>query len=945
VESEPRTSVILACAIVSVFIVGGFAALVSPPPNNFSEDVEGSQTSSVLPAPVAHWDMSTIRNNKLQNLVDPSGATDGITLNTASSQNGIVGGSLDFNGNNSAIEIPDSNDLLKSDSGTVSAWIKSTGKPPETNRLKVALVIVETGLPATEQNISFLRRIGENATAMYGEMVHGHGSLDVDQTIYVQPAVNATVQFHHLVELNNFIRHGYPDVYDFIAFFTTTSNAWGSNTNMINFKNTMHGIGQPCLWYTSPGAFAVGNDTEPLSKFVTAATMMIGRIPVVDSSCDNQAAIMIHEMSHAWCAWWHYKIGETTYRCPVATNEILPCHYQATVRTDLHSALGGSGWLDLGDGNWTCNANFLPGLPRGNITDTGFNMDEYTIGLIPAAQVVPTHHLVPAINSWIYPPGSGAKYAKNDSQITIDQVLAAEGPRWNEEDRQCVMLRCTNEYGNVFQGQGWGLFMGTVAPNDTICWWSGPANGSVWTNWKYGTAHVGDGAWHNIVVTWSGPNATLYVDGVKDIEWAINPVTAAAHVHTVIGCEEPTNPYFPSWFSGSIDEVYLFNTNLADAEVKQLYGFSDSFDDGTLSPWTATGSLVQVSNVLNHSAPYSLYVQYSVSQSTGTQRATSPAITTVGFTKPYSISFLYYRDFAGVSRTSPQMYVVEDGRISILDKTNNFYAVTSSGNVLISGSQAYAWYKFQINVDPATSSYRVSIGDVYVGTYGFLAQSSGNQIAVGSPVNPSGRIACSSYWDDFLVVGSPPQPPTPFTDNFDDGTLSPWTATGSLVQVSNVLSHSAPYSLYVQYSVSQLTGTQRATSPAITTVDFTKPYSISFWYYRDFAGVSRTSPQMYVVDDGRVSVLDKANNFYAVTSSGNVLISGSQAYAWYKFQITVNPATSSYQVFINDVNVGTYAFLAQSSSNHIAVGSPVNPSGKIACWCYWDDFVVSQSSP
>ena len=191
-----------------------------------------------------------------------------------------------------------------------------------------------------------------------------------------------------------------------------------------------------------------------------------------------------------------------------------------------------------------------------------------------------------------------------------------------------------------------------------------------------------------------------------------------------------------------------------------------------------------------------------------------------------------------------------------------------------------------------------------------------------------------------------PPPPPPFTDNFDDGTtLSPWTGTGSLVYISSSESHSSPYSLYVEYSVSQRTGTQRATSPAITSIDFTKPYSISFWYHRDFAGVSRTSPQMYVIEDGRISILDNANNFYAVTSSGNRLIAASQPYVWCKFQINVDPATSSYHVFINDVDVGTYAFLAQSSSNQITVGSPVNPAGRIACSCYWDDFVVSAYTP
>ena len=558
-----------------MFVVSGFAIVAFPPRNDVSEDVEVAGRPPAGPTtPQAHWDMSTLKDGKLQNLADPSGSTDGTIFNAVPSENGLIGGSLDFNGNSAAVESPDPNNLLKSDSGTVSAWIKSTGKPPETAKLRAAIVVLENGAAATDEDKRLLRLVGENATRIYGEIVHEHGSLEVSDTIYTQTPVELNIMYPHLVELNNFLALGNPDIYDYICFFVKMpQNNWPSG--MMNFKNTINGIGRPYMWYDDRANTTTANDTDPNSSYITsAAVLSSGKLPTDESRVDFSAKILVHELSHAYCAWWNYTVDGATYSCP----KYDAYHYTAGLRTDLHSALGGFGWRDNHDGTWTPTAYLIPYWPSppfppsGSFDFVDFNMDEYTIGLIPASEIVPSHLIDPDKRGFGMP---GATITANDSMsltpgfITKEQVLEAMGPWWNEEDRQCVMLRCTNEYGDVFQGQGWGLFVGTVAPNDHIYWYSGSADGAV--EWRSGNARVCDGAWHNIAVTFTGTTGKLYVDGVLDIQWEINPVMAADNVHTVIGCEDPTNPYFESWFSGSIDEVYIYNSVLTDAQILDLY--------------------------------------------------------------------------------------------------------------------------------------------------------------------------------------------------------------------------------------------------------------------------------------------------------------------------------------------------------------------------------------
>lgn len=181
--------------------------------------------------------------------------------------------------------------------------------------------------------------------------------------------------------------------------------------------------------------------------------------------------------------------------------------------------------------------------------------------------------------------------------------------------------------------------------------------------------------------------------------------------------------------------------------------------------------------------------------------------------------------------------------------------------------------------------------------------------------------------------------PVLFQDDFTDGTMNPWTATGNYTIVTDIESHTPEYSLYVEYYVSTGTGTQRATTPSMG-VDVSLEYTVEFWYMTPFGGASRTAARMYVFDDGRVRILQQGANLVAETPYGNVTIGFIELYEWHKIRLVVDPESSAYTVYLNGQYSGTYEFFAQGTEDTFTVGSPVDPAGRIAGRAYWDDFIV-----
>lgn len=79
--------------------------------------------------------------------------------------------------------------------------------------------------------------------------------------------------------------------------------------------------------------------------------------------------------------------------------------------------------------------------------------------------------------------------------------------------------------------------------------------------------------WINVVFTYDGMQAKLYVDGqLKETRNGSVPFTPNAD-GLFIGRAE--NPQFPYWFNGVIDEIRIYSKALCEGEVKQLNKLKD----------------------------------------------------------------------------------------------------------------------------------------------------------------------------------------------------------------------------------------------------------------------------------------------------------------------------------------------------------------------------------
>ncbi|MDX2195323.1 MAG: LamG-like jellyroll fold domain-containing protein [Cytophagales bacterium] len=92
--------------------------------------------------------------------------------------------------------------------------------------------------------------------------------------------------------------------------------------------------------------------------------------------------------------------------------------------------------------------------------------------------------------------------------------------------------------------------------------------------------------WHHLVAVYDGTKASIYIDGVKNVEsnTSGNIPVETTFQGAVIGGETLAHEggFFPSWFNGKLDDVRVYNRALPECEILSIYNGNNSCNTNNL---------------------------------------------------------------------------------------------------------------------------------------------------------------------------------------------------------------------------------------------------------------------------------------------------------------------------------------------------------------------------
>lgn len=175
--------------------------------------------------------------------------------------------------------------------------------------------------------------------------------------------------------------------------------------------------------------------------------------------------------------------------------------------------------------------------------------------------------------------GKGYAFATDDSinvgngaslQITTAITVAA----WVNGAAQSGKAVASKFDSGIAQ-RAWSLSVGTASASKLLIFLSDDGSWDVGHRKRYESSIVAfDNSWHHVAFTFDGSTLELYVDGVQDGSTnkveddaiaAIHNSTVAMMVGSLLVSGNEAN-----FFTGSIDEVMVFNRALLEHEIRQV---------------------------------------------------------------------------------------------------------------------------------------------------------------------------------------------------------------------------------------------------------------------------------------------------------------------------------------------------------------------------------------
>ena len=208
------------------------------------------------------------------------------------------------------------------------------------------------------------------------------------------------------------------DVYDFLVVFSSfeypTTSAEGENALAFHrgVRNDTQGIGlkpfDHSQAYGSKGVLQSYIDMAATSRWTSATS---------SADYESMLSTFAHEMQHRWAS--HVKFRDWNGQISSALLGKDGSHWSYLLETH-GSVLYGASWRDNGDGSFTATE-----------TESTFSpLDLYLAGLIDKTKVPPFFLIeAPDIDANALPPPVGTTIRGTKRIVTIDDIIAAEGPR------------------------------------------------------------------------------------------------------------------------------------------------------------------------------------------------------------------------------------------------------------------------------------------------------------------------------------------------------------------------------------------------------------------------------------------------------------------------------------------------------------------------------------
>jgi hypothetical protein len=209
-----------------------------------------------------------------------------------------------------------------------------------------------------------------------------------------------------------FKSHG--DTVDFLVFLSTFDYAMpeaGVQGFYLVVKNDVQGIGKSLFDNSAQfGSAGMLQGTIDLGNVTALAATPYG------TNLDGTVTVLNHELMHRFGAYVQFKNPDGTLNSSLLGKD--SAHWSYLLDTQ-GSVMYGNGWKDNGNGTFTSIAKMSGYSP----------LDLYLMGMIPKEQVPPMLLIDnPAIDK-TQPPNLGDTVSGIAKTVTIDDIIAAEGPR------------------------------------------------------------------------------------------------------------------------------------------------------------------------------------------------------------------------------------------------------------------------------------------------------------------------------------------------------------------------------------------------------------------------------------------------------------------------------------------------------------------------------------